>query len=286
MNYDASRKQCYTSPTCDKPQSGTATPWETYKLEESEVEPAPARRDTEEVWKKYTTKNHKCERKPGEKPFPVSGMEQCGNEAKELGRKFMNYDAKTKQCYTSETCLKPTKTAGTPWQIYRLEEAEEEVTPAAPTWSKMNEKHNKCERPAGETPFLVASRSDCESKAEKQGRNFLTFDEQGKKCYTSVTCDTPSGPTTVPWQIYQRSAPSALLAHTVSGAEEPMKLARPVSGAEEQVKLARPTSGAAEPDRRSVFSKSKSQVDSQPKSEDSQPKSEDFFGKMWSYLSR
>merc|ERR1719428_1995251 len=79
----------------------------------------------------------------------------------------------------------------------------------------MNEINRKCERPPGESPFTVANRGECEAKAERQGRSFLTFDEQGKQCFTSPTCDRIAGPTTVPWQIYQRSAPSALLAHTV-----------------------------------------------------------------------
>merc|ERR1719238_1219624 len=98
-----------------------------------------------------------------------------------------------------------------------LDAAAEEPEDTAPAqqWSKINKLHMKCERPKGEHPFKVAGRSACEAKAEEQGRSFLTYDHKGKQCFTSVTCDKASGPTGVPWQIFQRSSSSALLAHTV-----------------------------------------------------------------------
>jgi len=226
MNYDAPARKCYASKTCNKP-APTNAPWQTYKWEEPatpEPAPAPAK---EEVWSKYLTAKTKCERPHGEHPFAVSGMEECGAKAKEQGRILMNYDAVGKKCYTSKTCKKPTKSSGVAWQIYKLKEVEvspepspeepeePEETAPAPQWSKIQKLHMKCERPKGEHPFKVAGRSACEAKAEEQGRSFLTYDHKGKQCFTSVTCDKASGPTGVPWQIFQRSSSSALLAHTV-----------------------------------------------------------------------
>merc|ERR1719482_601472 len=109
MNYDASSKKCFTSPTCNRPQSGTATPWQIYKKEGAEVEPAPAPSPevTEDGWVTFKPKHTKCERPAGETPFGVSGLAACQAKAEAQGRKFMNYDASRKQCFTSPTCDKP-----------------------------------------------------------------------------------------------------------------------------------------------------------------------------------
>jgi hypothetical protein len=73
----------------------------------------------------------------------------------------------------------------------------------------------KCERPPGEKPYRVKSLTECQEKAERQHRNFMNYNAKDKYCFSSVTCNRPEGPTSVPWQSYQRNAPQALIANTV-----------------------------------------------------------------------
>jgi hypothetical protein len=206
LNFEPERRQCFTSVTCDNPKT-TLFDWHIYNLREPPVE-----------WVAMFQPKQKCERPPGERAEEAADVGACEKRAEAEGRKFLNFEAGRKLCYTSITCDRPVKAASYAWQVYRQVEAasstddDEVMVQMSFSFDPVFGLHRKCERPDGEEA-VAATFAECEAKASAEYRSFFTFDSKQNLCFTSPTCNDPV-PSVFSWQIYAAGGLEAFLSGT------------------------------------------------------------------------
>merc|ERR1719160_1183820 len=210
LNFDAGRSMCYTSLTCDK-QKKTNQRWKIYQLSAPTPTPSPTSKPTPSPTSPALTWT----------PIkPAEDLAACQREAESKGMTYLNFEPNRLQCFTSSTCNSP-KATNFEWQIYHLEQS-------ASRWVELFEPNKKCERPEGEKPVSAADATECQKKAEAEGRKFFNFVLSRKLCYTSITCNSPNS-ARIAWQAYKLvdEASSSDLPMVESSGYQPMVASAP-----------------------------------------------------------
>jgi hypothetical protein len=191
LNFDVTRNMCFTSLTCNNMKE-TIAKWKVFKLSD----PSPATSSTAAAhWEKFGQTKTKCHRPATVEKHTVDDLSACERLAESEGHAYLSFEPSRLQCFTLSTCGTP-KATSLDWEIYHLEQP-------APQWGSILGPRTNCERPAGEKPTSAADLAACETKANAQGRKFLSYDSVRKLCAPSITCDSPNNPTAHEWQVYR-----------------------------------------------------------------------------------
>jgi hypothetical protein len=119
----------------------------------------------------------------------VRNQADCRSRALMAGNSYYSYRQFDKKCATTSTCEQATPTK-LQWNSYEK------------MWPRVLNMPLKCHSTCAEDGcFPVASRGDCQRKAESFGHKYYSYRPPDKMCITTESCDQPKA-TRVDWRTF------------------------------------------------------------------------------------
>jgi hypothetical protein len=121
--------------------------------------------------------------------FTVANQADCRGHAEKAGDAYYSYRPQDKMCSTSKTCEVAQPTISQ-WNSF------------AKMWDRVVNMPMKCHSTCAEGGcYPVATRGDCQRKAESFGHKFYSYRMPDKMCITMPTCDNPKA-TVADWRTF------------------------------------------------------------------------------------